>query len=110
MWICFLMIQPALAGICLASQKQNTCENSFSGNKSACGNTKNQSPCDNKNNNCADNSCNCCVCCGCFCNATLEKSSVRFLENSTQNKFNIEGNKNFVSSFLSECWHPPKMI
>ncbi|HXD92590.1 MAG TPA: hypothetical protein VNX01_05215 [Bacteroidia bacterium] len=95
-----LTIQPAVAEVMRATQTTNgVCK------MKCCKNEKQ----DKENNCCSGKMCVPCSACLCCFTTTVEKSSIIFSRHSEGNDLMIAQNLNFLSGFLSQCFHPPKI-
>ena len=65
------------------------------------------------NKNSKDNSSSCESCCSiqnCHCNFTgIQQFNFQILANTVTKKIYTQ-NDNILSTYLSECWHPPELI
>ena len=99
---CFglLTIQPAVAEIVRVTQtEKGSCK------MRCCKDDKGQK----ENNCCSGKMCAPCSVCLCCLTTTVEKSSIVFSRHSENNDLAINQNQNFLSGFISQCFHPPKI-
>jgi|GEM_PF-2195951 hypothetical protein len=95
-----LTVQPAVAEVIRVTQTTNgVCK------MKCCKDEKGAK----ENNCCSGKMCMPCTVCLCCFTTTVEKSSFIFPRHSEGNDLMIAQNSDFLSGFISQCFHPPKI-
>jgi len=108
-WLSFLTVQPVVAEVCMALQKESCCATSCE-EKMEC-TDEDSAPCKDENaaGKCCMEGCAPCAFCYCCFGATVERDHLKFINTAEKNNLTFIQNQNTLSGFLSSPFQPPEI-